>query len=110
MVPADARFVFLPRLDTTTKPQLWSGIRALAANIEAVRVEEAPDADLRVVPVDDFRLNGRPGLFRGVQVWLVDANGDDLRSLGWAYLDGKGPEILEPRLREARQLQERRAA
>jgi len=110
MVPTDARFVFLPALDPATKPQLWSGIRSLAANIEAARQAEAPDADLQLAAVDDLRFIGRPGLFHGVQVWLLDAAGDKVSSLGWAYLDGKGPEVLEPRLREARQLQERRAA
>ena len=102
MVPTDARFVLLPRLDAVTKPKQFSGPRPLAMHIESLRTEGGGDPALQLEEVDDLRFADWPGLYDGVQIWVLDASNDRDRSLGYAYLDGRGRDVLEPALRAVR--------
>jgi hypothetical protein len=91
-------FAFTSRLDAVTKPRVFPSLARLADHIEGRRHGQP----LELVDVEDIEIPGRPGLFRGVQVFtLLLDNGRD-RCLGYAWLGGHGRERLEPALRAAR--------
>lgn len=93
-----ARFAFLPRIDAVTKPFVFDDLPALARHIERQRQGQT----MQLEDVEHLEFAGSPDLHHGVQVWALDMAGDRDRSLGYAWLDGRGRETLEGALRAAR--------
>lgn len=98
----DADFAFLTRIDATTKPTVCVDLHALARHIERRRLELAGDRAIQLEEVEDLQFANRPGLHRGVQIWLLDMAHEREASLGYAWLKGDGRDRLEPALRTAR--------
>ncbi len=92
-----ARYVLLPKLDNVTKPKAFPTLAALAACIERERGQQA----LHLVEVEDLEFRDVSGLHRGVQVWTLDLANEKDRLIGYAWLNGRGREALEPALRQA---------
>lgn len=93
-----ADFAFLPRLDAVTRPFVFPNCAALARHIERKR----DDRPMQLVDVEDIEIEGRSGLYTGVQVWTLLPDGSRDECLGWAWLNGQGRERLEPALRAVR--------
>lgn len=93
-----ADFAFLPRLDAVTRPYVFPNATALARHIERKR----DGRPMELVDVEDIEIEGRAGLYTGVQVWTLLPDGSRDDCLGWAWLNGRGRERLEPALRAVR--------
>lgn len=93
-----ADFAFLPRLDAVTRPFVFPNCAALARHIERKR----DGRPMQLVDVEDIEIEGRAGLYTGVQVWTLLPDGSRDECLGWAWLNGQGRERLEPALRAVR--------
>ena len=98
----DADFAFLTRINATTKPTVCASLLGLARHIERRRLALGGDRALQLEEVEDLQFANRPGLHRGVQVWLLDMANERETSLGYAWLKGEGRDRLEPALRTAR--------
>lgn len=90
-------YAFAERLDDATKPRVFPHLKRLADYIESRRFGRA----LELQEVEDLEIPGRDGLFTGVQVFTLDLSNSRDRCLGWAWLNGRGREVLEPALRDA---------
>lgn len=99
-------FAFAEILNGPAKPRAFPDLRALALHIERARQGQA----MELVDVEDIEIEGRDGLFSGVQVFTLLADNSRDRSLGYAWLKGEGRERLEPALRQVRPSPERVAA
>lgn len=95
---ATADFAFMPRLDAVTRPYVFPTALALARHIERKRTARA----MELVDVEDIEIEGRAGLYTGVQVWTLYPDGGRDECLGWAWLNGRGRDRLEPALRSVR--------
>lgn len=94
-----SRFAFLRRIDPVTKPIVFpGGLAELARFIE----RERKGAAIQLEQVEDLEVRGSPDLHTGVQIWILDMDNARDRSLGYAWLDGAGREVLEPALLNAR--------
>jgi len=93
-----ADFAFLPRLDAVTHPFVFADVASMARHIERKRAGRP----LQLEDVEDIEIEGRPGLYVGVQVWSLLPDGSRDECLGWAWLNGKGRDRLEPALRAVR--------
>lgn len=93
-----APFAFAERLNGPAKPRVFAGATQLARHIERIRHGQA----IELIDVEDIELPGRPGLYTAVQVFTLLLDGGRDRCLGYAWLDGKGRDRLEPALRAAR--------
>jgi hypothetical protein len=98
----DADFAFLTRINATTKPTVCADLHGLARHIERRRLALGGDRAIQLEEVEDLQFANRPGLHRGVQVWLLDMAHERETSLGYAWLKGEGRDRLEPALRTAR--------
>lgn len=100
-----AQFAFLARLDPVTKPVVFSDIQSLARHID----RRSENCALQLEEVEDLQFAGVDRLHRGVQVWRLDMCNDRDVSLGYAWLKGRGREMLDPALRDARRQAQRNA-
>lgn len=92
------RYAFAERLDDATKPRVFPHLKRLAEHIESRRYGQPLDLE----EVENLEIPGRPGLYRGVQVFTLDLANSRDRCLGWAWLNGHGREVLQPALLAAR--------
>lgn len=105
----DHAYAFVPgvlRPGDKIVPVLFPTLSALADSIERRR----DGRNIQLIEVEDFELDGRPGLFTAVQIFTLDIANDQDGLLGTAWLDGKGREMLDPALRRARVVASQRAA
>lgn len=101
-----ARFALFRDLEPTTKPMVFDTLRDLALHIE--RRRDGRPLDLEDVEGVEFR--GSPDLHLAVRVWTLDMANDRDACLGYAWLDDRGRETLDPALRAVRTHRDRRAA
>ncbi|PZO07623.1 MAG: hypothetical protein DCF29_03740 [Alphaproteobacteria bacterium] len=101
-----ALYAFLPRLDAVTKPFVFADIQGLARHIDRNSLGQA----LQLEEVEDLQFAGVEGLHRGVQVWRLDISNDREASQGYAWLKGRGRDVLDPAMREARRRSQRNDA
>lgn len=92
---AFAPFALAERLDGVTKPRVFQNTAGLARHIEAQRHGQA----IELVDVEDIEIPNQPGLYAGVQVFTLMIDGGRDRCLGYAWLEGRGRDSLEPALR-----------
>lgn len=91
-------YVLLPRLDATTKPYGFTALADLANHIERQR----GDQSLQIEDVETLEFRDVPGLHDGVEIWTLDLDGSRDRLIGYAWLSGKGRDVLQPALYAAR--------
>ena len=87
-------YALLPRLDATTKPYGFTSIADLANHIERQRADQV----LQIEDVDTLQFRDEPGLHDGVEIWTLDLDGSRDRLIGYAWLSGKGRDVLQPAL------------
>lgn len=91
-------YALLPRLDATTKPYGFTALADLANHIERQR----GDQSLQIEDVETLEFRDVPGLHDGVEIWTLDLDGSRDRLIGYAWLSGKGRDVLQPALYAAR--------
>jgi len=103
MLPPDARYALLLRLDGAYSPRLPRVAPSLSAFARMLHRARA-GAGLQLQDTA-LRVANRATPAAGVSIWLTDpSTGDRSRYLGWAYLAGGGRQTLQDALyAEARQ-------
>lgn len=104
-MPDAAQFALAPRLDGITKPVVFDSLPALAKAIERRR-ESRP---VQLEEVEDLEFAGSPALHRGVKITTLDMGGEPDALIGFAWLNERGREVLEPAMRDARRALSRAA-
>lgn len=104
-MPTDARYALVPRLDNVTKPLIFADLASLARAIERRRAGRG----LWLEEVETMPIPGSAHLHRGVKVWATNMAHDPEDLIGFAWLNEKGRETLEPALYCARWDAERAA-
>lgn len=97
-MPDTAQFALQPVLDGITKPVVFDSLPSLARAIERRR-DQRP---VQLEDVEDLEFAGSPALHRGVKITALDMGGDPDALIGFAWLNERGREVLEPALRDAR--------
>ena len=97
-MPDAAQFDLVPKIDGITKPFVFDSLPSLARAIERRR----DGRPVQLEDVEDLEFAGSAALHHGVKITALDMGGDPDALIGFAWLNERGRDVLEPALRDAR--------